>query len=110
MITSPGNSKIKEIRKLVHDRKERSQSGLFYIEGLRLVAEALQLNANIETLLSAPVLLTSSFGQDLLSRSTNLGLPILEVSPEVFKTISSKDGPQGIGAVVRQSWMRLEQI
>ncbi len=38
---SASNPRIKLIRKL-RDRKERQQSGLFYVEGLRIVAEALQ--------------------------------------------------------------------
>jgi RNA methyltransferase, TrmH family len=110
MITSPANSKVKDIRKLIRDRKARDQSGLFYIEGLRLVAEALQLHADVEALVFAPDLLTSSFGKDLVNRSTGTDLFLLEVSPEVFKSISSKEGPQGIGALIRQRWMRLESL
>ena len=38
------------------------------------------------------------------------GTRVLEVSAEVFESISAKEGPQGIGAVIRQRWDRLEAI
>jgi TrmH family RNA methyltransferase len=36
-------------------------------------------------------------------------LPCLEVTPQVLQSIALNDDPQGIGAVVRQQWSRLEQ-
>jgi RNA methyltransferase, TrmH family len=42
------------------------------------------------------------------SRSTKT--PIIEVSGEVFQSLSGKDGPQGIGAVVRESFTKMEDI
>ncbi len=109
MITSSSNPQIKQIRKL-RDRKERQRTGLFYIEGLRIVAEAAQQGARFETLITAPDLLTSAFGRDLVARLETAGTPVLPVSPEVFAVISMKEGPVGIAAVVRQRWEPLEQI
>jgi TrmH family RNA methyltransferase len=110
LITSPANSRIKQIRRLLRERKEREQSGSYYIEGLRIVGEAVQVGVEIETLIVAPDLLTSPFGKDLLHQAGESGIPTLEVSPEVFRDLSVKEGPQGIGAVVRQRWMNLEEI
>jgi len=109
LITSPANLRVKSIRKL-RERKERQQTGLFYIEGLRIVTEAVLLNAGIEYLVNAPDLLVSSFGKELLASQAVQNLAKVEVSPAVFETFSLKDGPQGIGAVVRQSWLTLEEI
>lgn len=108
-ITSPANQKVKLIRKL-HERKYRESSGLFYIEGLRIVAEAIQLNAGLEYLMVAEGLLSSDFGRSLVQKAVGQGLPVIEVSPDTFKSFSMKEGPQGIGAVVRQSWVNLDQI
>ena len=36
LITSPANPRVKEIRKL-RDRKEQKRTGLFYMEGLRII-------------------------------------------------------------------------
>ena len=109
MITSLSNERIKDIRKL-QDRKTRNESGLFYIEGLRIVAAAVEEQAKIETLLAAPDLLKSEFAQQLVARQRSLGVPILELSAEVFHRISLKEGPQGLAAVVHQRWTPLDAI
>lgn len=106
MITSLSNPRIKAIRKL-RDRKERQETGLFYVEGLRIAAEAGQIPGRVETLIHAPELLTSSFGRQLVTDQANAGVEVLEVSKDVFEGISLKEGPVGIAAVVRQSWVPL---
>jgi TrmH family RNA methyltransferase len=108
-ITSSSNPKIKLLRKL-RERKERDGSGLFYIEGLRIVAEAVQLQASFEYLVVAPELLTSSFGLNLLKEPSMASIPVLEVAPDTFKNFAVKDGPQGIAAVMRQAWLTLDQV
>lgn len=109
MITSLSNPTIKHIRKL-RERKERQQSGLFFIEGLRIVGEAISSNWRIETLIYCPALLTSLFGMQIIEKFAEKGGKILPVSEEVFQSISSKDGPQGIAAVVYQQWLELENV
>lgn len=109
MITSPANERIKFIRKL-QERKTRQESGLFVIEGLRILAEAAAQNTTIEMLIAAPGLLQSSFGQQLLEEQRARGVSVLEVSDELFQRISVKDGPQGLAAVVRQQWRALADL
>jgi RNA methyltransferase, TrmH family len=107
MITSHANEKIKAIRKL-RERKERQQTGKFFVEGLKAVGEAFQLQAKIDALIISPELLTNTFGQDLREKILAKGLPELQVSREIFETLSTKDGPQGIGAVVEQNWLQFD--
>ena len=109
MITSLANERIKFIRRL-QERKARQESGLFFLEGLRLVAEALQVGTAVEQLVAAPDLLRSEFGQDLVARSRSTGVDVLEVSAEVFARLSNKEGPQGLAAVVHQRWVQLDQV
>jgi len=109
MITSTANDRIKAIRKL-HERKARHESGLFLVEGLRIVAEAVAMGAELDQLVAAPDLLKSEFGRSLLAEQAARGVPVLEVSGEVFQRISLKEGPQGIAAVVRQRWFRLDEV
>lgn len=109
MITSSSNPTIKQIRAL-RQRKAREVSGRFFVEGIRLVAEALQLDAPIEQLIVAPDLLSSHFAHELLARQAAAGRPVIEVSGEVFASLSSKDGPQGLAAVVRQRWQTLDEL
>lgn len=107
--TSPSNPKIKLARKL-RDRKERQQSGLFYIEGLRIVGEAADTGADFEYVLVAPELLQSEFGQSLVERLGRQGATLLEVGASTFKGFAHKDNPQGIAAVLRQRWTPIETI
>ena len=97
------------IRALQHP-KERRKSGLFFVEGIRIVGEAVQQGAEIEALVSAPALLASDFAQGLLEAQREAGVPCLDLTAEAFHSISAKDGPQGIGAVVRQRWQPLESV
>lgn len=105
-ITSPNNRRVAQIRRL-RSRKEREATGLFFVEGIRAVGEAVQLGAGIETLVLAPELLRSDFGLNLVTRSEEAGVPVLRLSAEAFAAISGKDGPQGLAAVVRQNWEEL---
>jgi RNA methyltransferase, TrmH family len=110
LISSTSNTRVKWIRKLVRDRKERQQSGLFYIEGLRIVTEATQMGAKIDSLIVAPELLDSAHGLSLVEQQRKRGVPLLTVSGSVFKSISTKEGPQGIAALVHQDWLSLDKI
>jgi TrmH family RNA methyltransferase len=51
MITSTSNEQIKAIRKL-KERKNRNESGSFYIEGIRIVLEALEKPERVQTIFS----------------------------------------------------------
>ncbi len=86
--------------KNLRDRKARKESGLFYIEGIKPVGEALNSDWDINSIIIAPELLKSDFAQELVKKSEKRNLDITAIDKEVFKSISEKDGPQGIGAVV----------
>lgn len=109
LITSIANPQIKAIRKL-RERKERQETGLYLVEGLRIVTEAIQQAAPLQTLLVAPELLTSSVGRDLLAEAAKRNTSILEVSAAVFASLSHKEGPQGLAAVLHQQYLPLQQI
>jgi TrmH family RNA methyltransferase len=103
VIASRNHPAVKRIRNL-HLRTERARTGLFYIEGIRFVAQAVERQVHIETLVHAPALLTNPFGQRLVRQQRRAGVPCLELAPEVLQSIALNDDPQGIGAVVRQRW------
>ena len=108
ILTSSRNPRIKAIRAL-SQRKKRQETGLFFAEGIRLAGEAVQTGADIETLVVAPELLLSDFGRDVVDLAAADGVEILRVSADVFQTLSMKDGPQGLGVVVRQRWTPLDE-
>lgn len=109
MITSTANPGIVAIRKLA-DSKHRKQTGLFLAEGLKAVGQAFDSHAEIQTLVISPEELVSDYGKQLAGMAENLQIPVLEVSARVFETIARKDKPQGIAAVIKQKWVRLENF
>jgi TrmH family RNA methyltransferase len=106
LITSVNNNTIKRIRAL-RQRRERLEQGRFLVEGIRIVAEAVQTGADVEYLVVAPELLISEFAQQLVR---DAAVPQLQVSSQVFARLSSKDGPQGLAAVIKQHWESLNQL
>jgi RNA methyltransferase, TrmH family len=109
MITSTGNEQIKAIRKL-REKKYRQETNSFYIEGIRIVREAMNFPENIKTLIVAPELLQSASAEDALLEITSKGVPLLEVNKLVFESFGLKENPVGLAAVVRQTWNELARI
>ncbi len=109
MITSKSNSYIKEIRHL-RERKFRNESGLGYVEGIRLVYEALNRGTDVCELILAPEIAKSEISEEIVKLAKERLLTITEVSTSVFEYLSSKDGPKGIAAIVKQKWGNLELL
>ncbi len=109
IISSTSNQYIKSIRKL-SNRKERDRSGKFYIEGLRLIGEALRTDFPLESILYSSDLLTSGFGKNAIEEGRKKGVDIIEVTKEVFQTFALKDGPQGLAAVGIQKLVSIKEL
>ncbi|MBI5348841.1 MAG: RNA methyltransferase [Chloroflexi bacterium] len=109
IISSRANPKIKQIRAL-HQRKEREATGMFIVEGIAHVTSAVEANAQIEYLCYAPDLLTSPFAQEMIERESLSGLACYDVAADVFETISDKENPSGIIAVVHKPKTNLQSL
>jgi RNA methyltransferase, TrmH family len=108
-ITSPSNSEIKFIRSLKL-KKERESSGLYYIEGIRLVGEAVRTHQKIIHVIVCFEILDSTFGKELVSQISELEIDTIAVPKDVFESISLKEGPQGIAAVIEEKWGDLDAV
>ena len=108
-ISSASNPRIREIKAL-RMRKTREQTGLCYVEGIRAVGEAIQAGVAVETLVVAPRRLTSEFALGLVAEAVDREVPVLEVTTDVFRALSDRDGPQGLAAVVHQRWSEIDDI
>jgi TrmH family RNA methyltransferase len=106
VITSPGNPLIKRARAL-HHKKARLESGVFLVEGIHHVGEAVEAGWEIDSVLYAPELLTSAYARDLIF---GLGSKPQPVSPQVMESLADKDNPQGILAMVRQKQIRMGDL
>jgi len=107
-ISSKSNSYIKFIRSL-RTKKSRNQSGMFYIEGIRLVGEAFDTKYPLECVLFCPDLLISDYGKDLVNKASSQNIELIEVTTEVFHYFSIKEGPHGIAAVGKQLWSDIDE-
>lgn len=106
IITSSSNPLVKQARAL-HHKKARSESGLFLVEGIHHVGEAVAAGWEMESVIYAPDLLTSEFARDVIAR---LSIRPQPVSAPVMESLADKENPQGILAIVRQKKMGLDSF
>lgn len=94
VIRSLDNVRIKELAHLLA-KKGRREKGRYLAEGIRIVSDALESGAEVKTL----ILLEENHEADpfsgLVRAADHRKVPILLVSREVMKKISSMDTPQG---------------
>ena len=105
VITSLTNETVKSVRAL-HLRKAREESGLFLAEGLKIVAEAVDLGFTPRILLHS----AEAAGHPLLRRVAAGAMEVIEVSPAVLAKISRRDNPQTVLGVFEQRFMPLGDI
>jgi TrmH family RNA methyltransferase len=90
MILSKQNSAIKEIRSL-SDKKFRDSLGLYMVESVKLVKDALSLGLPVKFVVGT---------EKGLAMLGDVNAEILVVSEEVYKSISEQVTPQGVLAVL----------
>jgi TrmH family RNA methyltransferase len=98
MIRSRSNALVKQARGL-SQRRVRDETGLFVVEGIHPVGEAVEAGWQVESILYAPDILRSDFARGLVDRNSSKAQA---VSPEIMEFVAGKDNPQGILAIVRQ--------
>ncbi len=98
MITSKQNATIKEIRSL-SDKKYRDKLGLFVVEGIKPVNEAIELGLSIRALI---------FTERARGGLRLDGFHAECVSEEVFKSVSEERTPQGALAVIEKPSEKIE--
>jgi TrmH family RNA methyltransferase len=108
-ISSPSNPLVKQIRSL-RQRKGRDETGLFLVEGIHHVGEAVEAGWKIEALVYAPDLLTSDFGLRLVEERSRQGVRLAALPRDLFADLADKDNPQGILALVHQRRLKLKDL
>jgi TrmH family RNA methyltransferase len=101
VLTGHSNPLVKQIRSL-RQRKGRDESGLFLVEGIHHVGEAVEAGWGIETLVYAPDQLTSDFARRLVEEQCARGVRCAAFTADVFSSLTEKENPQGRLAVLRQ--------
>lgn len=95
IISSKDNARVKKFTKLSQSRSERNADGLFVLEGIRLVADAIAENAPFEYILATQKALAS------MELKIPGGVETLCITDEIASKISATRSPQGIFAVCR---------
>jgi TrmH family RNA methyltransferase len=109
LVTSHSNPKVKQARAL-RQRKQRDASGLFLVEGLFHIGEALAAHAAIDAIFYAPDLIESDFARQLIDRAGAAGITCYETTAEVLASLAEKENPQGVIAVVQQQRVQLADL
>lgn len=90
---------VKQLRQL-RTPSERARTGSFYIEGARIVAQAIHSQAPLVLGVVAPDLLQGEHAYQTANALADSGVPIIELNRAAFESISFKENLQGLGAVV----------
>ena len=108
-LSSRSNQVVKQIRSL-RLKKGRDETGLFLVEGIHPVGEAVEAGWHLLTLVYSPDLLGSDYANRLLEKQARQGVNCVPLVPGLFTSIAGKDNPQGILAVVRQQHVGLKDV
>ena len=104
-ITSLNNETVKSVRAL-HMRKAREESGLFLVEGLRSVTEAVELGHEPRILLFSD----KSADHPALRRAQIAARESLEVTPAILSKISRRENAQMVLGVFEQRLQALDEL
>ena len=106
IITSFSNPLVKRVKRL-RQKKYRRQEGAFFVEGLRGVLTAVDTHAPIETLIICSELLISPVAQEMLAQTN---LPQVALARPVFESISERENPVGLAALIQTQWADLSEL
>lgn len=109
LISSLSNPLVKQARAL-RQHKARTETGLFLIEGIHHVGEALEARWDVQTILYAPDLLSSEFAHRLLEQAAQRNLRLQPIAASVMESLADKENPQGILAIARQKQVSLHDL
>lgn len=109
VISSLTNPVLKRVRSL-KQRKYRDEERAFFVEGVRPVWQAVASGAGIEVLIVAPPLLSSQAARQLLEKQRAAGTEIIQVSEQAFSSLSQRENPSGLGAIVRFEPVKIDDM
>ncbi len=103
MISSTANAQVKRVAALGKKAKFRKETGLFVVEGPRMVGELTK--ERIETVYATEKFLSLPENREMIK-----GLKTEAVTEEVLKAMSDTQSPQGILALAWQYEYSLEDV
>ncbi len=109
-ISSGQNPVIKEIKAL-KEKKFRDQKGLYFIEGIRFVEEALKEKAEISKILVSDKLEDVHGGKEILEQLSTYGCNnVYTIANKLYMEITDTESPQGILAVLKKNPISIDSV
>lgn len=109
-IISSSQNKMIKYMKALHAKKGRDESCQFFIEGYKLIEEALNHSRPFTFLLMSETAFKTSEGQQLLKKAEALNISMSVAEDKVFAEASEMDTPQGVLAVLNKQEQELRHI
>lgn len=94
------DSRVRRIRRLLHQRPARRSEGAFVLEGVNVVGTALDAGADLEAVYAAPEADTAC--PELLARAAGRGIVVLRLAPGVLERVADTVTPQPVVAIARR--------
>ncbi len=109
VIDSPHNQHVKRLRSLA-TKKGRAQHGQFLVEGVRVLEEALDRGAKVESVAHCPDLIVTERARVVAGRLGQSGAETFEMSERAFRAFSQVEAPEGIAAAVAIPQTQLQDL
>lgn len=109
LIHQPNDPRFLHLRSL-QTPQGRARTGLYLIEGIRHVARAAEEHAPIQSLFLSTAVLSNPFGQKLVRRLRQSGVPSTPLAPELYRNLTLAAEPQGLCAIVGQQWASINKL
>lgn len=108
-VTSAANPVVKEIRALTQ-RKHRAETGLFLAEGLKLVADALEADWPVRTVVLTADFETQPMAAKVAATARARGALIVKANQSVMARLTRRENPQAVIGVFRQRFSGLDAV
>jgi RNA methyltransferase, TrmH family len=99
---------LARVQKLQSNRPYRDAHRAFVIEGVRQLIRAFEASFDFECVLFSDLLCTSALARAQVRLLESVGVPVLKISPEVFRQFSKAERASGVAAIVQQRWVQLQ--
>ena len=109
LISSASNPVVKRLRRLA-EVKHRRREGVFVVEGIAPVWQAVDAGAPIDELVVAPELIGESPAKAMVATQEADGVRVVRLTADLFARLSDRDGPSGLAAVVRTEVRELADL
>ena len=98
LITSAGNDRLKAVRRLARRRSD----SVFLLEGHRQLQRALEAEATIDQVYTAPELFLGPLDDELVTCAESRGAHVVALGAAAFRSISTATRPDGLLAIARR--------